>query len=793
MRDYREKTGKEALWTNSMFSGMPGYQIDMQTHNNVNKILYNIITLGIPYPISTMFLLFVGMFLLLCVIGIDKWISAIGGIAYGMSSYFFIIVNAGHTSKAIAISLMAFIIAGFVLIFRKKYLLGGLIVALFLSLQLYINHVQITYYTILLGGIYVLYEIIMFIKERKCKDLLYSFLFLFISIVISILPNTTQLWTTYEYGKYTTRGKSELSFDKNNKTTGLDKDYATAWSYGISETMTLLIPNYKGGESKYIYSEQGDEKYLNEVDNDFKQLVARWNRYWGEQPFTSGPVYAGAIIMFLFLISLLYVKNNFKWWLFGATIVSIILSWGRHFMGITDFMLDYFPFYNKFRAVSMILVIASLTIPVMAVMGLDELIKNKDLINKKIKFFYISYALTGGLCLLIWLMPTVFNDFTSQDDIQQYNQLKSSYPDAPIEMLKHNIELARIAIMKADTIRSFWFITLAALLLFIYLKKKKVNVWLVIIGISLFVLLDMWAINRRHLNSNSFGDYQKEKNGHLAIPMQEYDYEILKDKDPNYRVLNLAVNTFNDATTSYYHKSIGGYHGAKLKRYQELIEYHLSKMNYAVINMLNTRYIIGRTNSEENSKPVVHRNPDALGNAWFIKNVKIVENADSEIMALYKFNPKSEAIVDKRYKDYLKGFKEITDTTNDLDTIVLTHYEPNYLVYNSNSSSARFAVFSEIYYDKGWDAYIDGKKSDYIRVNYGLRGMNIPEGKHIIEFKFEPQSYFMGEKVSLGGSIILLLSIVSIIVMEFLRYKNKIKAEILNNKEIEGVKSKKGK
>jgi hypothetical protein len=775
LADFRAKThGQEALWTNSMFGGMPAYQISVYYHGNLMKYVSDILMLGLPFPSGYVFMYMLGFFILLTVLRVNPWVAMVGAIAFGFSSYFFIILEAGHNSKAHAISFMAPVVAGFVLAYRGKYLLGGALTALFLSLELYANHLQITYYLSIFLVIFCVVELVNAIRNKTILPYFKASGVLMAAAVLAVLPNITNIWATYEYGKYTTRGRSELTINERGKTNqgdktdGLDRSYATGWSYGRGETMSLLIPNFKGGGSEAIGTHHPDA--AKDMAPDYREYVLeRVDAYFGDQPFTSGPVYAGAIIMFLFVLGLFIVKGPLKWTLFIATLLSILLAWGSNYMSFTNFFFDHIPGYNKFRAVSMILVIAEFTIPLLAMLALDQLLRDSDFFQEKVKapfvnfyldnkkVFFLAFALTGGLCLIYLLVPDMndffkspaaFSDgqFMGERD-RTFAQATKQYGSAVADQLVSSTETARKAIFKADVWRSFIFICLAAALLFFYLSKK-IQAGFVIAAIGLFVLIDMYTVDKRYLNDASFVPKQQVQTPYSPSPA---DLQILEDKDPDFRVFNASVNTFNDASTSYFHKSIGGYHGAKLKRYQELIDFQITKNNQSVFNMLNTKYFII---PDKNQQPVAERNPNALGNAWFVNEYRLVPNADSEIVALSHFEPRNTAIVDQRYAPELNGLKPFKDSAS---TIKLTSYEPNDLVYESANKGEGLAVFSEIFYKDGWNAYIDGAKMPHFCTNYVLRAMRMPAGNHKIEFKFEPAVYVTGEKISYAGSILLLL------------------------------------
>lgn len=788
MKEFRETEHTEALWTNSMFGGMPAYQVSTLYPGNWLGHIDKLFHLYLPHPSGYIFLCFVGFFILLLCLEINPWLALLGSLAYGFSSYFFIIIEAGHNSKANAIGYLAPLLGGIILLMRGKNWLGFAVTALFMALELNANHVQISYYGFMLFGLVFLAYFIMAFKEKTLKPFFVGVTLFIGASVIGVLPNAGNLLTTYEYSKYTTRGKTELTIDAslksnaNNTTSGLDKDYATQWSYGVGETFTFLIPNFKGGASEAIGS--ADKDALKKVDPQMREQVAQSSAYFGTQPFTSGPVYIGAIVMLLAFLGLFIIDHPLKWALFAATLLSVMLSWGKNFMGLTNVFMDFVPGYNKFRAVSMILVIAELTIPLLAVLALDKFMKAADknetvtlpLVNKAFdlkKVLIISVAVIGGFCLVSAFMPTITNSFIPDgEETQIVNQFKQSgASDAQIAQFMpeflSNIEKAREEIFTADAQRSLIFVALAGIFLFLYLNKKlKFELFLVALGV--FMLADLWPVAGRYLNSKNF----VPKAQYDAPPAKTMaDEQILQDKSLDYRVLNLTTSTFNDAATSYYHKSIGGYHGAKLKKYQEIIDFHLDKeindfyngLNAAaqsdslmqihmaklgVLNMLNTKYVIVPT--KDQGIPLA--NPQANGNAWFVKSVKTVPTADSEIVALYNLDTKREAVIQSKNKEGV----QLSTNYNVDGTITLQSYKPNYLVYESDTKNKAFAVFSEIYYPKGWNAYVDGQLTPHTNVNYILRGMELPAGKHKVEFKFEPQSYKTGNTVAMLGSILLL-------------------------------------
>ena len=776
IQDFREKTGEEPLWTNSLFGGMPSFFISTQYPNNFVKFIDNLLEFG-QRPASFVFLYLLGFYIALLLLGVNPWLSIVGAIAYAFSSYFFIIIAAGHNTKAIALAYMAPVIASIVYSYRKKLLLGMALAGLFLALLVLSRHPQIAYYAMIIVFIFGVVELIYSIREKRVLHFLKITAFLVVPLVLAVGSNASNLWTKYEYSKHSMRGQSELETNQEQQTSGLDKDYATRWSYGIDETLTLLIPNYAGGSSGGELSTDS-ETYQTLVNNNVppgraRQFIQNAPLYHGNQPFTEGPVYVGAIVLFFFIFGLLVIRGPVKWWIVAATILSILLSWGNNFMGFTNFFMEYVPWYNKFRTVSMTLVIAEFTIPLMAILALQKTLKGEIQKEKFLKALKNSLYIVGGICLLLLLAPGIFQDFTGPADQQLPGWLS--------EPLRED----RKTILRQDALRSLIFIVLgAAIITAFYYKKLKKNYAILLLGV--FILIDMWTINKRYLNEEHFAPQQEVKN---PFPKSRADQFILNDQNDYFRVLNLAVNTFNDNSTAYYHHAVGGYHGAKLQRYQEMIEYHIQKemqviintlkgegvnrtgvdsilKNQEVLNMLNTKYII----YNESQQPLP--NDQRLGAAWLVDDYRIVPDAEAEINALYDFKPSQTAIVDKDFEEHLKGLHFSKDTNGH---IRLTQYEPNHLKYQYQADSKQLVVFSEIYYPDGWKLYIDGEPSELFRANYILRAAVIPEGEHQVEMKFEPRSYYMGNKISGYSSVILLLFVISVLGYEAFNYFRKLK------------------
>ncbi|MHC1703200.1 MAG: YfhO family protein [Tenuifilaceae bacterium] len=743
IHDHRAATGEETLWTNTMFGGMPSYLISVQFRTNLLKFADRIIQLG-ARPASYIFATLLGFYILLLVLGVSPWLSIVGAFAYGLSSYFFIIIGAGHNAKIHAISYVAPMIAGMILTYKGKLFGGFALFALFFGLNLYTGHPQITYYA---GFVMIALTIVYFYQAYKEK-LLVQFVkaigVLAIAGILAFGANFSKLWFTYDYGKDSIRGKSELTSNKDDKTSGLDKGYAMQWSYGIAETFNIMIPNLMGGASSgELGSDSKTYEFLKQNGVSTKQaeqIVSQLPTYWGPQPVTSGPVYIGAIVVFLFLFGLFAVKGIEKWALFGVTVLSIALAMGHNFLWLSNIFLDYFPGYNKFRTVSMILYIAEITMPLLGFIALKKVFDGS--LNEKQFYFSLKWSvgITAGISIIFLLFGGAIFSFSGEIDGQL---LSSGWPKQLLDAFKED----RKEMLKADSLRSLIYILLAAGALFaFFIKKLKAHYFIVILG--LLIVADMWVVNKRYMNNDNFVAERKVENPFTPTAA---DLQILEDKTLNYRVFNLTVSPFNDGSTSYFHKSLGGYHGAKMRRYQELIDEHISKGNIAVLNMLNTRYII----QQGESGPIAQFNPGALGNAWFVDTVQIVADADEEINSLNNFDPFSKAFVDQRFAKHLEGVSPLNDS---LGTIQLIDYKPNKLVYKSETQSQKVAVFSEIYYQKGWKVTVDGKPHDHFRANYVLRAMVIPEGSHEIVFSFEPKMFEIGKNIDLASSLLILLA-----------------------------------
>ena len=764
--DYNKKSDDLALWTNSMFGGMPSYLIALPTYTAITSV-YNITNLYHWRPISFIFLYLIGFYIALLLFGVSPWLAIVGSLAFCFSSYNFAIIAAGHASKAVAIGYMAPVIAGFYYALKKDKWIGGSVFAIFLALEIYANHPQIAYYTVMILLIMGVTELIFAIRDKQIPEFLKKSVIIVVFALLALASNTSRLWTTWEYGKYSLRGKSELTHDQANKTTGLDRDYATGWSYGIGETLTLLIPNFNGGSSAVGFSEDSETGKVLKSNNvpNANTLVKQLPGYWGSQPGTSGPVYFGAIVCLLFVLGLFLLTGTIRIWIVIATLLSIALAWGHNFMPFTNLFLDYFPGYNKFRTVTMILVIAGFTFPLYAILTLQKIVNGE--IDRKtfLKPFAYSIGLTAGIALVFALIPGIAGSFISPAD--------SQFP----EWLQKSLISDRQSLLQTDALRSAIFILLGAGTIWALVEKKlKINSTLLILGA--LILIDMWGVDKRYLNDASFVSNRESKNPYLATVA---DLEILKDKTLDYRVLNMAVGTFADASTSYYHQSIGGYHGAKMRRYQELVDFQISNemtliaqrfpkiksqngmdslfLGLNSLNMLNTKYFI----YSPEAPPIL--NSHALGSVWLVDKYKLVENADQEIAAVKLIDPAKEVVVDKRFQDLLSGVTLAKDSSA---KILLTAYSPNKMTYHYQGNGNQLAIFSAIYYPKGWNAYIDGKIVSHFQANYVLRSMLLPKGNYDIIFRFEPKSYITGQIVSLWSSLLLLLLIAGFLTKKYL-------------------------
>ena len=776
--EYLQKTGERSRWTNALFGGMPTYQM-APSYGSTDLLTkaVNAYHIWLPENVWYVFAYLLGFYILLRAFDFRQHLAALGSIIWAFSTYFLIIIAAGHIWKVWALAYLPPMIAGIVLAYKGKYLWGLLLTAIFTAFEINANHVQMTYYYLFI----ILFMVIGWFVEAIRKKELVKFAkatgVCLAGAAIGVSINLSNLYHTWQYSKESMRGKSELvkKNSSNQTNSGLERDYITQWSYGIDETWTLLVPNTKGGASVPLSE---SEKAMEHAENDFIPIYQQIGQYWGEQPGTSGPVYVGAFVMMLFILGLFIVKGAIKWSLLAATILSILLSWGRNFMGFTDFFLDYIPMYAKFRTVASILVIAEFTIPLLAMLALKKLMDEPEQLKPRMKYVGISFLLTGGIALLFSIMPSMFFDsFISSSEMRAIQGLPAEY----IQPLVANLTEMRQAVFTADALRSFYIILVGTgiLLAFMIGKLKKEYA----IGIILVLcLVDLWTVNKRYLNDSMFVPKSERE-----APQQktQTDELILRDQTLDYRVLNLASNTFNENETSYYHKSIGGYHAAKLRRYQEMIEQYINPemqslfgavSNAAgdmtqvngdsicpVLNMLNTKYFIFPL---QGGQTVPIQNPYVYGNAWMVDKIQYVNNANEEIAAVGKIDLRHEAVADAKFKSQL-GEAILQDTAS---VVTITEYEPNRLKYNVNTGKGGVLVFSEIYYP-GWTATVDGEPVELGRVDYILRALNIKPGKHEVELSFFPKSVNTTETIAYLSYVMLLLIIGGAVFIEWRKRK----------------------
>jgi hypothetical protein len=762
IKDFRDATGEEALWTNSMFGGMPAFQISVIYSNNISKFFHKIFTLGLPRPADMIFLYFLGFFVFMLVLKVNVWIAFLGAVGFALSSYHFIIIDAGHNSKAVAIAYMAPVLASIIYTFKGNYFSGGILFAITLALQIFSNHLQITYYLLIIVVLYGIFELVVQIREGKLVNFFKASGVLVAAAIIAVGVNIGNFWSTYIYTSETMRGGTELTIGEESTTSGLTKEYITNWSYGVTETFSLLIPNFKGGSSSQIGA---NERAMAVVDPTLRNNVGQANQYWGDQPFTSGPVYAGVVVLFLFILSLFFIKGPVKWGLLIAAFLAVLLSWGQNFMPLTSFFVDYIPGYNKFRAVSMTLVIVELVLPALAFLGLHQLFTGKETVHIKHPAFLTALGLTAGLALLFYIAPRIFSFFGAEETKMFADWMAQEQQSAAIILqIQENLEKARIAIFRADALRSFFFALLTGITILLF-SSGKIKKPLFIVVLAALLMLDMIPVSMRYFNHDKFISKRQ-----IETPFQptQANLQILQDTTLHYRVYNVTVSSFQDSSTSWFHKSIGGYHGAKLQRFQELIEHHITKGNMEVLNMLNTRWFIV---PGPDRQPAASFNEDALGNAWFVDDFQWVENADEEILALNDIDPEITAVVHRQFEEKITISQPQPDS---LDKIELVSYQPNVMKYKSSTSSPQLAVFSEIYYPHGWEVYVNGEKAEHFRANYILRAMIVPAGENEIEFRFRPTSYYAGNKIALIFSILLVLAIASYV---FLKWKQRTKGD----------------
>lgn len=736
--DYREKTGEEALWTNAMFGGMPTYQISAKPKNNLLTYVEKSMSLYIGRPAGYFIAGMIGFYALMLLLGVSPWLSLLGAFLFGFTTNSLTLFEAGHNSKLMAIMTSAPVIAGVLLLFKEKYLLGAAVFGVALGVNIGTNHPQMTYYLAICMILLVIIQLVKSIKSGQLASFAKAIGTMSVVAILSVGSSASKLWTTYEYTKETMRGGQILKADPSasvntNATGGLEWDYAMQWSNGLGDVLAIFIPKVVGG---------GSGEWLDGKSSLGKAVGQRqpfqFGTYFGSLPFTSGPAYFGVVAFFLFVLGLFVVKGEIKWWILGAVIFTILLSMGKHFELLNRIMFDYIPMFNKFRAPSSILSVTAIFIPILGVLALSEMLKadNKE---QYIKPLLISSGILGGISFILWIAGGSFFDFNAPGD-EQYAQIKDAVIDQRADMVS------------SSALRSLMFILIVAGALFAYLKDK-INQTVLVALVSVLGLFDLVQIGKGYLDKKDFVSKSTYKS---EFEPRQVDTQILQDKDPNFRVLDATINTFNSASTSYYHKTIGGYSAVKMQRYQDLIERHISQNNIEVFNMLNTKYFIIKG---QDGNPTSQRNPAALGNAWFVNNIKMVPNANAEIDSLNGFDPAGDAIIHEEFKDYVAGLKPSKN-----GSITLKSYTPNKIEYESNTDGDQLAVFSEIWYgpNKGWQAYIDGQAVDHIRANYVLRAMKVPTGKHTIVFEFKPKAYYLGETISLicSGILLALLGLV---------------------------------
>lgn len=778
--DYRARTGETTRWTNTLFGGMPTYQMSpaYDSSDTLGQVM-NAYHLWLPDNVWFLFAYLLGFYILLRAFDFKQSLAALGSVLWAFSSYFLIIIAAGHLWKVMALAYLPPMIAGVVLTYRGKYLWGFVLTALFTAFEVKANHVQMTYYYLFIVLFMVIAFFVKALREKQLQSFLKSSAIVIVAAGIGVAINISNLYHTWQYQKESMRGKSELvkGNNANQTSSGLERDYITQWSYGIDETMTLLVPNAKGGASApLVQNESAMSKADPQVQSMLPQIYEAFPQYFGSQPGTSGPVYVGAFVLFLFVLGLFIVKGPMKWALLGATILSILLAWGKNFMGFTDFFLDYVPMYAKFRTVASILVIAEFTIPLLAALALKQIVDEPEELKKQMKFVYISLGLTAGVAFLMAVAPGIMSPFVSEQETQMIASIQGM--DANTQhLIISNIESMRQAMVSADAWRSAVIILIGFALLMAFRFRKLPGKYM-IVALAVLCLIDLWQVDKRYLNDGMFVPRSERENPHQPTAA---DAKILQDRSLNYRVLNFAVSTFNDNETSYFHKSVGGYHPAKLRRYQEMIDTYIAPQMQAamgeistkggdmqkvdgrkvfpVLNMLNTKYFILPL---QGGTTVALQNPYAQGNAWFVNKIVYVGDANAEYAQVAKINLQTEAVADKKFESAL-GQAITNDSTA---TVRLTSYQPNNLRYTVDSKNGGIVVFSEIYYP-GWTATVDGTPTPIARVNYILRAITVKPGKHTVVFDFHPSSIRTTEIIAYISLVLLLLAIVGTVYVEF--------------------------
>jgi len=785
VKDYQKESGEYSGWMNSMFSGMPTETLYGQPAFNIFAKVNALLRGGFDYFNAGIFFTYlIGFYIFMLCIGSEWWLALLGAIAYALASYNVIVIDAGHITKAYAMGMMAPAIGGVILAYRKRFFVGFIVTMIFIGCLIAYSHLQIDYYTAIIIGCVIIAYLVYYIigavrKTEKISSFFKASCLLLLAAILGVLPSMNNLYSSYVYSKDTMRGGSELTIMPDSKKAeeakpnegGLEIDYAYAWSYGKAETFTLLVPNCYGSGHTILEKSDPTFRELRNAGYGSPYLPT----YWGDQPFTSGPVYVGAIVCFLFILGLFVVKGPEKWWVIAAVIISFVLAWGRNLMPVNEWLFHHLPLYNKFRTPSMALTIAGVAMPILGMFALKDIFTGKIDKAKAWKYSWISAAISGGLCLLVMLLGKTVFTFTGAGDAGFQQQLLSAgFDQGRVDSIMSILVNYRESMLMKDALRSLIFIALAFGVLALYCKNVLKKEWIAGVLLIVFVLADMWPVAQRYLNNDHFVSKKKAEN---SIVASDADKAILQDPDINYRVLNLASNTFNESQTSYFHKSIGGYSPAKLRRYQDMIDFYIADQmqnlykevvrtqgnmqatdpsSFQILNMLNAKYIILPVGE---GKTVPLQNPHRFGNAWFVNEAKIVANPDEEILALGKTDLHNTAVVDKRYEQYVKGKDFSRDTTA---TIVNTLCKPNKLKYTVNTSKEQLVVFSEVFYDKGgWVAHLDGKEVPHFRSDYILRTMVVPAGQHEIEFNYIPYARLLGCKISNISSVICILIILA--------------------------------
>ena len=763
-REWSKKHDETTLWTNSSFSGMPTYQMGARSHTNIFQAIHTyVLSFGVGRPISIWLVTMLSFYLMLVIIGVNPWLAIAGSIAYAFSSYNFIVFGVGHAAKVLVLAYWPLVAAGLFLAYTRNMILGAFLFTLGCGLALFANHIQMFYYMVLTLAAFGVSEFFVHLKQGRLPRFAKATGLLVLGGLLALSTSASKLMTSIEFADQTIRGERILADENGEKKSGLDTNYAFEYSQGISECLTFLVPGFKGGaNAEPVSNSAATAKFMRGKDK-------KAPLYWGSLPITAGPIYFGAIVCFLFILGLILAPGRWKWWILVISILGLMLSWGKNFMPLSELFFNYFPLYNKFRAVSSMLVILQFAFPLLAFVGLSQLV-NKNFNEKKaLTALFIAAGITGGLSLVLALLgPSIFSlsGMNDQAYAQKPGFLEALYAD-------------RASLLRSDGLRSFGFIAVAAAVVFLFIKQK-IQVLYLGLGLALLMIVDQGLVAKRYLPASSFKSASLVKRQLAATPANT---KIKSDPDPHYRVANFARSMFTETHTSFHHHSIGGYDAAKLRRYQDIYDNHIRTNNPVIFNMLNTRYFIipDRTDPGNRAKDVPKLNPDNCGNAWFVSDIKIVDSAREEIDGLKGFDPKKQAIIHKEFDSYLSGI-----SPDGSGTIKLDKYAPNKLTYSSNSPNEALAVFSEIWYgpNLGWQAYIDGQEVDHIRANYVLRAMKIPAGKHEIVFEFDPQTYRTGELIALIGSILFLIIAVGV---GFQQYKSRGReeeyeeADLLNN------------